>query len=222
MFSAYYLEASSCHSIKPRRDLSMTMIRKFFVLSAVAAAVSLTACGGSDDPVQTATDIPAVSVSPANAATAKAAATALASAPAVTLPALTSKEGTAIPAGSTLKFLAAAAGTPATSLAGFELTSGGSTAKGTLSAGSCIFTVEVAGAGLPVGTKLTFDPCTIDFNTAGVPTNGTTTNVAVNLSFGGVSVAASGVPVTVTVVNGQAVVSAGGATVGTGSVATGS
>lgn len=200
----------------------MTMIRKLFVLSAIAAAVSLTACGGGDDPVQKANDIPAVAVSPATAAAAKGAASALASAPAITLPALTTKEGTKIAAGSTLKFLAAATGLPATTLSGFELTSGGSTAKGTLTAGSCIFTVNTAGAGLPVGAVLTFDPCTIDFNTAGVPANGTSQNAVVTLSFGGTSVTVAAVPVTVTVVNGQAVVSAGGATVGTGSLATGS
>jgi len=53
----------------------MLKIRNLFILSAVAAAVSLTACGGGgDDPVQTINDIPAVAVSAATVATAKAAA----------------------------------------------------------------------------------------------------------------------------------------------------
>lgn len=200
----------------------MFTIRKLFVLSTIAAAAALTACGGGDDPVQTTKDIPAVAVTPANVATAKAAVTALTSAPAVTLPALTAKEGTAIPAGSTLKFTAAPAGSSATTLSGFELTSGGTTAKGILEAGSCRFTVTTAGAGLVVGQVVTFDPCSIDFNTNGTPANGTTQNVAVSIAFGGTSFSVPAVPVTVTVVNGQAVVSAGGVTIGTGTLATGS
>ena len=200
----------------------MFTIRKLFVLSTIAAAAALTACGGGDDPVQTTKDIPAVAVTPANVATAKAAVTALTSAPAVTLPALTAKEGTAIPAGSTLKFIAAPAGSSATTLSGFELTSGGTTAKGILEAGSCRFTVTTAGANLVVGQVVTFDPCSIDFNTNGTPANGTTQNVAVSIAFGGTSVPVPAVPVTVTVVNGQAVVSADGVTIGTGTLATGS
>jgi len=201
----------------------MLKIRNLFILSAVAAAVSLTACGGGgDDPVQTASDIPAVAVSAATVATAKAAATAMASAPAATLPALTSKEGTAIPAGTTLKFTAAPTGASATTLSGFTLTNAGSTATGVVTAGSCVFTITSAGAGYAVGAVLTFDPCAIDFNTAGVPADGITRNVAVNVSLGGVSVPFTGVPVTVTVVNGVATVTAGGGTIGTGTLATGS
>ena len=69
---------------------------------------------------------------------------------------------------------------------------------------------------------MTFDPCAIDFNTNGTPANGTTQNVAVSIAFGGTSFSVPAVPVTVTVVNGQAVVSAGGVTIGTGTLATGS
>jgi hypothetical protein len=201
----------------------MSMIRKFFALSSVAAAVALTACGGGDDPVQTAADTPAVAVSPTNVAAAKAAAAGLVVAPAVTLPALTSKEGVVLAAGTTLKFTAAPAGASASTISGFTMTNGTASASGVLEAGSCKFTVTTStNPALPVGTVVTFDPCNIDFNTAGVPTNGTTANITAALNFGGTTVSVPAIPVSVTVVNGVAQISACGTVVVTGSVATGS
>lgn len=198
----------------------MSMIRKLFVLSAVASSIALTACGGSDDPVQTTADTPAIAVTPANITAAKAAVAGLIAAPAVTLPALTSKEGVAVAAGTTLKFTAAPAGASATTISGFTLTSPAGAATGTLEVGSCKLTVT-GGVGFAVGTVLTFDPCGIDFNTAGVPANGTTTNISASVSFGGVTVQVPGVPVTVTVVNGVAQITSGGSVITTGTLATG-
>lgn len=201
----------------------MSMIRKLFAVSAVVAAASLAACGGSDDPVQNAADIPAIAVTAANAAAAKAAVTALISAQAVTLPAVTSQEGVAIPAGTTLKFTPVPTGAASNVISGFELTTGASKAIGVLEIGSCKFTVTTAGAGYAVGDVLTFNPCGIDFNTAGVPANGTNSSVPVTITLGGTPVTVPNVVVTVTVVDGKAQISVpGGGTIGTGNLSTGS
>lgn len=192
-----------------------------FSLIAVAA---LAACGGGDDisPIPAViADIAPVKVTTANLAPVKAAVTALVSAPAITLPALTTADGTAIPAGTILKFTAAPAGASANTLSGFTLTSGGSTATGVLTVGSCVFTVTEAGAGYPVGAVLKFDSCGIDLNTSGVPANGTTQSVPVTVTFGTVNLPAVNIPVTVVVVNGLATVSVNGVSIGSGPLLTG-
>lgn len=194
------------------------------IVLASGLVAGLAACGGgsSEPEVPKIADLPPVAISPANLTAAKGAAAALVAAPAVTLPALTSKEGVALPAGTTLKFDALPTGASASALSGFTLTNGGSSAKGVLTAGSCIFTVTTAGAGFVAGTVLTFEPCSIDFNTAGVPANGTSTNVAVTIGFGGASVSVPNIPIVVNVVNGVAqIVSPGGGVIGTGTVTTG-
>lgn len=196
----------------------MSVIRKLFVLSTVAAAVALTACGGGDDPVQTAADVPKVTVSPANLATAKAATAALVAAPAITLPAITPKEGPAIAAGTSLKFTAAPAGSDASTLSGFTMTSGTATATGVMTAGSCRFTVT-GGTLYTVGQVIVIDPCEIDLATGGA--SATTTSVTVALNLGGTAVTTTA-PVTVTITGNTVTVSSGGTTVTTGTLSTGS
>lgn len=201
----------------------MSTIRKLFAVSTVAAAAALTACGGGDSIAPTANDVPAIAVSPTNVAAAKAAAAGLIAAPAVTLPALTSNDTipVSIPAGTTLKFTAPpTTGTTANTLSGFTLTSGAQTATGIVEVGSCKFTV-ITGDLFPPTTVLTFDPCSIDFNTAGLPTNGTTTNITASVKLGGTTVPVPNVPVSVTVVNGVAQIISGGTTIATGTVSTG-
>jgi hypothetical protein len=182
----------------------------------------LVACGGgSNAPAPTLADTPAVSISPANLVGAKATVGALIGTPAVTLPALTSKEGVAIAAGTTLKLDPVPAGASAGALAGFTLTTGNLTSTGVLEAGSCKFKVT-GGNNLPyIGTVFTFDPCSIDFNTAGVPADGTTQTVAVKYSLGGVDVNFS-YSVVVTVVNGVPSIAFAGGAVYTGTLASGS
>lgn len=196
-------------------------LNKFVLgLTVAVGSLAMVGCGGSDDPVQSLAATPAVAVTPANITAAKAAAAGLIAAPAVTLPALTSKEGVAVAAGTVLKFTAVPAGASSTTISGFTLTSPAGAATGVLEVGSCKLTVT-GGVGFAIGTVLTFDPCGVTFNTAGVPANGTTTNISASINFGGVTVPVAGVPVTVTVVNGVAQITSGGVVVTTGTLSTG-
>jgi hypothetical protein len=59
---------------------------------------------------------------------------------------------------------------------GFNVTSGGQTATGTVTFGSCIFTVQnstfPAGSPLAEGSQITINPCRLFINTAGEPADG--------------------------------------------------
>lgn len=85
----------------------------------------------------------------------------------------------------TLAVAATPLGTPPPS---FTVTSGGSTASGDLTFGSCIFTVKsstfAAGSKLATGAKITVSNCTIVLSTNGVAATGvsTTVNAALTLN----------------------------------------
>ncbi len=185
----------------------MLSSRQFFVLPVVAAVVALSACGGTDPtpaPVEVSAGFAPVSISPTNFAASKNVATVLTAAPAVALPALVSKEGNAIPAGTLLKFTATPAGASASALSGFTLTNNGATASGILEAGSCKFTITASAAGFTLGQVLTFEPCSIGLNSVGVVADGTIRNASATLSIGQTNVQFTSLPIILTVVNGQA------------------
>lgn len=193
-----------------RKILIMSLLRQFFTLSSVAAVVALTACGGSDPvpvaaPVLVSAGFAPVSISPTNVEAAKNVVTVLTAAPAVALPALTTKEGTVIPAGTLLKFTAAPAGASATTLSGFTMTSNGVTASGILETGSCKFTITTGGfEPLIAGRVLTFEPCNISLNTAGVVADGTIRTTSATFSTGQSFFDIVGCQVILTVEDGQA------------------
>jgi hypothetical protein len=197
-------------------------IRKFFVLSAVAASIALTACGGGgSNTAVTSADIPATTVNTtaANLAASKAIFGALAG-QSVTFPA-----ATGLPANSVITFSAvpASAASNANALAGFTITGGGGTATGLLTAGSCVLTIAATPAPtapFTVGQVINIQPCTADVNTAGRPLGAATLPVAVN--FGGTPATAT---IAVTLVpNAAGLIEAriGNTVLGTAAVATGS
>lgn len=99
---------------------------------------------------------------------------------------------------------------------GFSITNGGSTASGTVTFGSCTFTVTAsnfpATSPLAVGKVIKVDPCTMTVNTIGDFSNGTTNTDSVTLTFGTSTSAAFSLPVTI---DGNGTVSVNGVVIGT-------
>ena len=84
----------------------------------------------------------------------------------------------------------------------FSVSSGGATASGTTSFGSCVFAVTSssfpAGHPMAVGQTVTVNPCNLSVNTAGAVANGVATSRSVALLLGAASSAGSGNAIAVT------------------------
>ena len=91
----------------------------------------------------------------------------------------------------------AASATPA-----FSIASGGASATGDLTFGSCIFTVKSstfpAGSKLAVGAKITVSPCAVTLATGGVAATGAAAAVNTTLTLNGVTSAPYPVTVAIT------------------------
>ena len=155
-----------------------------WVLSATVAAAMLAACGGGSD-VLPATPSTTASVTAANAA-------ALTGTPYI-FDSGVAQFGTTTSTSLTI----AGAGAATT----FAVASGGKTASGPMTFGSCIFTVTksdfTAPSPLAVGQVVTINPCTVTVNSAGYPA-GTTNVIPTTLTLGTTVSAANGKTVTVT------------------------
>ncbi len=84
---------------------------------------------------------------------------------------------------------------------GFSIASGGATATGATTFGSCIFTVGAstfpASSPLGMGRTVTVNPCSIAANTAGSPANGAPALRNITLQLGAVSSRAASITITV-------------------------
>lgn len=158
-------------------------------LLATLAAAALVACGGGngDDSTAVASDVPAVSINAQNGAVAAQALNGQAISFANGVPAFGTSGAT------TLTVTAGASPT-------FGVSSGGSSATGSLRFGSCIFEVTsstfTAPHPLQQGAVVTVADCAIDFNTANVSAEGGTATVQATVSLNGTVSS----PVTTTVV----------------------
>jgi hypothetical protein len=165
------------------KGLNMKMTSIKWALSISAAAV-LVACGGGGDDIKVAAANTTVT---ATAATAAAVVNQTFSLPAV--PAL----GTT--AATTLKI----AGTATAQTV--EIASGGQTATGPITYGSCIMNITTSTFPtthpLGVGKTVTVNPCDIVVQTAGVTTGAAVTNTGVTINLGGVSSSPVTIPVAV-------------------------
>lgn len=170
---------------------------------AASAVAALVACGGGSDPVK-------VVVSANTTANATAATTAAVVGQTFSFPAGVAVLGTTGP--TTL----AVSGTAAAQTA--AVASGGQTASGPLTFGSCIMTITASTfpdtSPLALGKTLTVNPCSIGVQTAGLVVTGdsTTSNANVTINFGGVSSSPIVIPVTVS--------SSGNVVIGTTAVGT--
>ena len=153
---------------------------------AAAVAVTLNACGSSnDEPLMVATQNTQLNATPTTTAS-------VASMP-FTIPAGVPSLGTT--ATTTVAFTSTAT-TPA-----FSISSGGNTATGTTTFGSCIFAVTAstfpAGSRLALGQTVVVNPCNINVQTAGLQATGVGATRSVALALG--SAVSSGSSITVQV-----------------------
>lgn len=92
--------------------------------------------------------------------------------------------------------------TSATATPGFNIASGGNTATGSTTFGSCIFAVASssfpAGHSLAAGQTVTVNPCNLSVNTSGAVANGVATSRSVALLLGAAASAGSTVTIAVT------------------------
>ena len=181
-----------------RQDFKMLKMKNV-ALAAISVA-ALVACGGGTDPVLVAASDTDVSVAPAVAA-------ALVNTP-FAFPSGVAALGTT--AATTVQFTSTAT-TPA-----FSISSGGNTATGTTTFGSCIFVVSnstfPAGHPLANGQTVTVNPCTVSLKTSGGVANGQATSRSVAMLLGAAASANASVAVAVNA-GGQIVLN--GATVAT-------
>ena len=177
-------------------------MRNIFAVALVAGMAMLPACGGGGEPV-------AISVASADTVVAvnPDVAAAVTNSPFTFTNGVTELGTTST---TTLAFTSSAT-TPA-----FSIASGGSTATGTTTFGSCIFVVGVsnfpAGHRLSAGQTITVNPCNIRINTTGQVANGETRSRPVTLVLGTTS---SGGQATSVVVTSTGQVLLNGRTVGT-------
>lgn len=198
---------------------------------AVAGAISgLVACGGGSDsaPATVTTDLPAITLNPANAGVAKAVTSALVG-QSVALPAsgvVFTPGQPKVPAASALKFEAVPAGAPAEAITGVTIDNEFYTAKGYAKPGSLVVTITSIVFKVPAaqqaeleaelgkieqGGNYTIPVFAADFNTAGLGAG--QHNVPVTITLGGVTVQTT-VTVTVTdTADGKAGVTIGNTTV---------
>jgi hypothetical protein len=157
------------------------------VLLAVAAAVVLSACGGGGGG-----DAPQVAAADTTVGVNSTVTGAVVSTP-FSFPSGVSSFGTT---GATTVTFNDTSATPA-----FAISSGGNTASGTTTFGSCIFTITsstfVAPSLLAAGNTITVNPCNLNINTNGQVANGEGQSRGVALVLG--TAASSGTPVTVSV-----------------------
>lgn len=101
----------------------------------------------------------------------------------------------------------------------FDMSSGSDTASGTMTFGSCIFTVVTStfpiGHPMTVGNQVTVDPCTLAVATSGVTANGGSVVATMSLVLD--TTTSSNIAATVSV-SSTGVVSVGGSTIGTTTV----
>ena len=162
------------------------MKKTLSILLTTLIAVTFVACGGgSDTPAQVAAADAALPAAPATTA-------AVANTP-FAFPAGVPSFGTT--ATTTVAFTNTST-TPA-----FSIASGGNTASGTTTFGSCHFLVTAstfpAGSPLAVGQTVTVNPCNLNVNTAGATANGVATTRSVALLLGAASSAGASVTVAV-------------------------
>jgi hypothetical protein len=157
---------------------------------AVFAAASLTACGGGGEPAPTqvvaaATTIPATATS-----------TAIATGVPFTFPAGVTDFGTT--STTTVAF------TDTSTTPAFSIASGGNTATGTTTFGSCHFKILTSTfpstSKMAVGNVITVDPCSLVADTSGLPGNATAEQKSLALKLG--AAASAGTPVTMQVNEG--------------------
>lgn len=147
-------------------------MKKLLALALLAGTAVLSACGGSDD--EPTMVVAGNTTLAANATTA----TAVKDVPFVfsAVPALGTTATTTVAFTST-------ATTPA-----FSIASGGNTATGTTTFGSCIFAITQstfpAGHALAQGQTVTVNPCNMSVNTTGAAANGVATTRSVALLLG--------------------------------------
>ena len=162
------------------------MLKMKNVALAAISVAALVACGGGTDPVLVAASDTDVSVAPAVAA-------ALVNTP-FAFPSGVAALGTT--AATTIQFTNSAA-TPA-----FSVASGGNTATGVTTFGSCIFAVTSstfpAGHPLALGQTVTVNPCNMNVNAAGAVANGVGVTRSVALVLGAASSSGASVVVAVT------------------------
>lgn len=162
-----------------------------WVLSATVAAAMLAACGGGGSDVVPATTNGTATVTSATSV-------ALAGTP-FTFPAGVPQFGTT--ASTDVSFT----GSGATSE--FAIGSGGNTASGPLTFGSCIFTIRAStfpsGHPLARGATVTVNPCNVTYNSAGYATG--SQNIPTTLSLGTIRSSPSGRVVVVKADGGVAV-----------------
>lgn len=144
-----------------------------WVLSATVAAAMLVACGGGSDPVDS------VATSNTTLAANGTTASAVTAVP-FSFPAGVTELGTT--AATTVTFTSSSA-TPA-----FSIASGGNTATGVTTFGSCIFTVSAStfptGHALALGQIVTVNPCNLNVATAGAVANGVAQSRSIALLLG--------------------------------------
>jgi len=152
----------------------MIMRRASQILLAMAAAVVLSACGSSDDDGVTMVAASDTTLAASPTTTAAVAGTPFA------FP-------TGVPAFGTTSTTTVAFTSTATTPA-FSISSGGNTATGTTTFGSCIFAITAstfpAGHALAAGNTITVNPCNMSVNTTGAVANGVATTRSVALLLG--------------------------------------
>ena len=171
-------------------------LAKFGWAAALAAAVVVAACGGGGGDAPATVAVAAANVAaPASKSTVAALSGATVNFPAV--PALGTTGTT------TLKIEVPVAGTGASAALGtptFNLSSGGNTASGEMSFGSCIFVIRAstfpADHPLALGKTITVNPCEVDIPTAGAPATGETRAFDASLQLGNTNSQPVTVPVT--------------------------
>ena len=177
-------------------------------MAALAVAALVAACGGDDAaPTVVATQDTKANVNPANVA-------------AVSKTPFPFPNG--IPAlnttGSTT--LTVTAGT-ATTTPTFSVSSASGYANGTLGFGSCIFTINTSTVpGLPTGTVVTVQNCTINVGTAGDPGNGVQTPQPVSMTLDGATSSTVTFQVIISATGTVTIFNQDGTAVPTGSVET--
>ncbi|MDD5332694.1 MAG: hypothetical protein PHS32_03025 [Rhodoferax sp.] len=174
------------------------------VAAAISTALLVVACGGTVAPPVVANDVTA----PVTSATVAALST---NATPMAFPTGVPEFGTTAP---TTLVLSGTSATP-----DFSIASGGNTATGVTTFGSCHFTIRTssfpAGSPLAVGQVIVIDPCNLVVNTSGAPASGSASTRSVTLRLGNIASTGSPVPVTI---NSNGVVQIYGVPVGTGTL----
>jgi len=147
-------------------------MKKLLALALVAGTAMLSACSsGDDETAMVVASDTVLAVNPTTAAAVKDTPFTFSSVPALGTTATT-----------TVAFTSTAT-TPA-----FSIASGGSTATGTTTFGSCIFAITAstfpAGHALAAGQTVTVNPCNMSVNTTGAAANGVATTRSVALLLG--------------------------------------